>query len=237
MPQSQLDLYNMAVASTGGDFTIATLVEESVPRELCDLYYETVYKTVLRAAHWKVAKRFARLVKVKERDFSQDWAADDPEPDWMFSYAMPSTALAARHLNDFSMFTVGWDETTSQDVLYANVGGPNANDAPILTFTADIGPDPVNWNPDLYLATAYGLASYISRPLNGKRAQAMEMLQIANDLILSARAHTANEQQVIQRVIPSELAARGFDAFPEFRFIQQYGPLLALPGTQPIGPK
>ena len=239
MAQSQVALYNLAISAVGGDYTISATNEESIPAEICELWYENVRQTVLRAAFWQTAKRHVRMTKAAARDSetgydtdtAADWQTSDPEPGWAFSYTLPSNMLRARYLTDFSMFTLGWEEEGSHKILSANVGGETADDAPILAYTIDVT-DVTLWEPDLYQAIAYGLAGHIAMPLTGKPGKAEMMFTLANGLINEARANTANEMHVMLQQAPGRLQARGYAYQPVLNpYVYPYGNFLAGTGA------
>ena len=175
---------------------------------------------MLRAAHWKCAKRFARVVEDTERDTSADWVSTDPEPGYGFSYTLPSSMLAARYLTDFSQFTIGYE--TSAMLLHCNVGGSATTDAPILCYTIDVT-DVTLWEPDLYQAMVYALAASISMPLHAKVERAKFNYQLANDAILTARTATANEMYRLLQQTPSVLDARGYEYEMNAPYLYPYG--------------
>lgn len=228
MAQSQLNLYNMALAACGADYSLSATNEETIPASVCNLWYENVRQTVLRAAHWKSAKRYARLTEEAERDLSADWVTTDPEPGYAFSYALPSSLLAARYLTDFSQFDIGYDN--DKKILSCNIGGSAATDAPVLCYTIDVT-DVTLFEPDLYQALIYGLAAHISMPLTGKVARVRGLLELANGVLLSARAATANEMYVVYNQFTERLQARGFTHNIPSIYVYPYGGLLAAPGA------
>lgn len=206
MAQSQLALYNMALAVAGQDYTIAATSEESVPAEVCELWYENVRQTVLRAAHWNSARRFARLTEEAERDDSADWVAADPNPGWLYSYDLPASMLAPRYLTSFDQFDIGYDNDGK--VLNCNVGGSAATDAPVLCYTVDVT-DVTLYEPDLYQAMIYGLAGQIVMPLTGKTSRARNIFDLANGLLMQARAQNANDRYQLVSQRPETLQLRG----------------------------
>jgi len=228
MAQSQLNLYNLALAIVGSDYTISATNEASIPAETCDMWYENVRQVALRAAHWNSAKRYARLVEDTERDTAADWVSTDPEPGYGFSYALPANMLAARYMTDFSQFTLGYE--TAAKIISSNIGGSAATDAPILCFTVDVT-DLTIWEPDLYQAIAYALAAHVSIPLTGKVSKSVNNFQLANNIILEARAATANEIRRFMTQRPETLAARGYSYTVAAPYVYPYGALFSNTGA------
>lgn len=230
MAQSQLALFNLAIAATGTGYTLAATDEDSVPAAMCSLIYENVRQSMLRAAHWNCAKRFARLVEDVERDTAAAWVSGDPEPGYAFSYTAPANLLYARYLTDLSEFVVSDDGTDK--IISCNVGGAAATDAPVLCYTIDVT-DPTRWEPDLYQGIWYMLAAHLSLPLTGKVTRARELFDLANNLVLTARANTANEMLRLVQSVPQVMQLRG-NYFPTVTpFIYPYGAML-VPSGAPV---
>ena len=226
MAQSQLALYNLAVAILGEPFTIEAVDEETIPAEDCTLWYENVRQTVLRAAHWKSCKRFVKLsTEVADRSDGGDWEAGDPHPGFKYSYELPSGWLAARHLSSYDRFDVGYDDTNSKHVLYCDEVDP------ILVYTKDVT-DVTLWESDLYKAVAYGLAAHITPQRTGKRAKSADNIAMANEIITNARVATANEEYGrMDQPIPESLAVRGYAPYVAYGYIAPYGALLTGTGV------
>jgi hypothetical protein len=229
MAQSQLALYNMALAACGMDYTLAATSEESVPAEACELWYENVRQTVLRAAHWNSARRFARLTEEAERNTATDWTSTAPNPGWLYSYDLPSSILAARYLTTFDQFDIGYDNDGK--VLNCNIGGDVSTDAPILCYTVDVT-DVTLWEPDLYQAVVYGLAGHITMPLTGKVSRARMNFELANGLLMQARAQSANERYQLITQWAESLQIRGhIGAQVTNAFVAPYGSLFSSTGA------
>jgi len=241
MAQSQVALYNLAIAACGGDYTVSATSEESIPAETCELFYENVRQTVLRAAYWPCAKRHVRMTKAAARDAETgydsntdaDWQTSDPEPGYAYSYTLPNSMLRARYLSTFEVFSLGWEEEGDHAIISCNSGGVTADDAPILCYTKDVT-DVTTWEADLYQSVAYGLAAHIALPLTGKTTKADTLFTLANSFILMARANSANEMAHLRNVqqMPERLQARGYAYSPIIApYIYPYGNLLTGTGA------
>ena len=215
MAQSKLALYNMALSACGADYTLTDPNQEVIPAAICNLWYESARQTVLRASHWNVAKRFARLTKERSRAVvtgytsttGEEWVDTDPQPGYAFSYTLPDEMLYARFLTDFDQFEIGYAD--DKKILSANYGGPDALDVPVLCYTTDVD-DVTLWEPDLYQAVAYGLAGHICMPLHGKPSRAAQQYQLANGIIIEANTNSANEMHQKLTQMPERLQARGY---------------------------
>lgn len=83
------------------------------------------------------------------------------------------------------------------------------------------------WDPQLGLAIAFALASYIGMPLHAKVARVKEAMEVANAKILQARISAANSEDNQYDVLPDWIAARGYaGGAPVAKFIYPLGPML-----------
>jgi hypothetical protein len=228
MAQSQLALYNLAIATTGTNYRLTATSEESEPAELCELFFENVRQTLLRAAHWRCAKRFARLTEEAERDTAASWVSTDPEPGFLFSYEIPDSMLAARYLSDFSQFELGYE--TDQKIISCDIGGADTDDAPVLCYTIDVT-DVTLYDPDLYMAMYYALGAHLSMPLTGKPARAQSLFGLANQQILEARAATANEMHRLFKERSLRMQARDAAVMVQTPYIYPYGNMFSGTGA------
>lgn len=228
MAQSQLNLYNLAVSQAVGDYSISATNEASLPAETCELWYENTRQVILRAAHWNSAKRFARLVQETARNTAADWVTTDPEPGYAYSYALPANLLACRYLTTFEQFVLGYDN--DKKIISCNSGSTTASERPVLCYTIDTT-DPTLWEVDLYQAMVWGLAANICLPLQGKPQRARVLFSFANELLLQARANTANEMHRLMTSAPEGLALRGYTFTAPERYIYPYGSLFMTPGA------
>lgn len=228
MAQSQLNLYNLAVSLAGGDYTIASTGEGSIPAAACELHYENVRQVMFRAAHWNSLRRFARLTQDAERDDDAAWVSTDPSPGWAFSYALPTSCLAARFLADFSEFDLSYDNNSR--ILNTNLGGTATEDKPILCYTVD-STDPTLWEPDLYQSVYLALAAIICGPLTGKNAKVQTLSAMANSILASARAANANEYFRRFQQTPGNLQARGYNYTVSTPFVYPYGAMFSVTGA------
>jgi len=217
--QSQVNLYNLALSACGHDYTVAAVDEQSIAAETCELWYENVRQVMLRTAFWSSTKRSLRLTLEAERDNNVDWVAADPLPGYSYSFDWPSNMMAARYLSTFGQFELGYDN----DGRTINTN----EEEPILIYSVDVT-DPTAWEPDLYQAMIYAMAAHITMPLTGKVARRQSNLQLALDLIMSARANNANEINRLFHYQSTSLRLRGYSSGPEIPYIAPYGPWYAL---------
>lgn len=219
----------MALSEVGEDYTLTTVNDAVVAASICNLWWENTRQVVLRAAHWKCAKRIARLVEREARDLTAAWVPGDPEPGWAFSYDIPAGMLAARYLTTFEEFDISFDDASKN--IVANVGGTVVpDDQPILVYTADVT-DPLLLDPDLYQGLIFALAANIAMPLTNKTGKIQTLISLTNSYILTARANSANEMARLFQQTPASLQARGYVYGMQTPFVQSYGPMFSATGA------
>lgn len=223
MAQNKLGIFRQALLLTGVTHTVDSPDENSYTAEVCRIAYDTVLDQVLRGAFWPSARAAARLATLAARDTSADWVSTDPFPGWLYAYAAPADMIAARYISTFGRFSEGVLGTTR--TIFSN------EEEAILIYTKRLT-EPSLWDVSLYKAVYHALAAEICMPLHGKSARAERATQLANQMILQARADTANVEFNQQETVPSWISARGFSGniSPE-RFIVPYGPLLTSQGA------
>ncbi len=218
MALNEVKIYNMAINAIGNRDDVAATTESSREAEVCRTWYEPVRDFVLRAAYWPSCKAFSRLALQAERDTNEVWVSTDPEPGYLYVYAGPSDMLAPRYLTTFANFSYG---------VYGTARSISTNqETPILCYTkrqTDIS----LWDPQLQLAVALALASFISGPLRAKPGVDNKTREQANQLILEARVNTANSEQQDYETLPEWITARGFGGAASSRFFWPTGPLIS----------
>lgn len=223
---SVLELYNLAFSAAGGRRQMSSTTEVSREAELCNLWYPTVRDHIFRAAPWPSLRSSARLSVEVERDVDEAWLATDPEPGWRFAYTAPVGMVRPRYLSDFSKFVMA----TRPD---GSVGIMSQTENAVMTFTKRVE-QPQAWDTDLYFSVVYGLAAFITRPLNGMPELAATNREIANGIITTARVNAANTDVNMYETIPDWIAARGYSGnAPSTRFIYPSGSMLTV--TEGVG--
>jgi hypothetical protein len=219
MAQDQTKLYNLALTSLGDRGKVSSPSEKSRGAEMCELWYEPVRDIVLRAAFWPVAKDYALLALSASRDVSLPWAPGDPEPGYLYTYKQPGNILYPRYLTSYAPFVTGIN-SSDELVIHTN------ELSPILVFTKQ-STNVSTWDATLYMAITAALGAAIALPLTGKRAIAQILARRADEIIMDARAQSANEATIGQDQLPAALVARGFaGAAEETRFIQPFDSLV-----------
>jgi hypothetical protein len=200
MAATMLQLWNQSLGALGHTETIAAPDEVSRAAELCTLYYETARDSVFRAAPWPDLTGFKRLAQTSERDTDEDWVMTDPPPGWLYAHALPSDCVRPRFLSTWDHFEVSM--VGDVQVIASNV------ELPILTYTRRIE-NPAAWDTDLYISVMYVLAAFIAKGITGNDSDLNNMVTLAREKILEARAIAANLNFKPVESIPDWLQARG----------------------------
>lgn len=220
MAKDVLSVFNLAASIAGSHDTMSSPDEISREAELCRLWYEPIRDFVLRAAPWASTKAFARLTALKARDTALDWAAGDPEPGFLYAYALPSNMIYPRYLANFGRFTMALYDQNRLAIM-TNV------ESPVLCYSIQQN-TPAMWDQHLYMAIAHALGAKITIPLNGKDQRARQAVEEANQLIMAARTSQANVDHNTYESLPEWITARGFGGGMESRFYYPFGPMLTL---------
>ena len=198
---SKVDLFNRALSEVGADSSVSEENEQSREASLCRLWYEPSRDSVLRAAPWPSATKYARLAKVAERDQDEPWKNSDPDPQFRYSFAVPSDLLRPFHLHDFSRFAFTGNRISCES--------PD----PILYYISR-QVDITSWSVDLQNAVIYRLASHIAKPYTGSTDLAQLAMQKALMLTEDAITTAANQQHMQYDTLPEFIQARGYAEYP-----------------------
>lgn len=224
MATSEVDIYNLALSAVGTRSSVSSPTENSREAEICNLWFPRVRDFILRSAPWPSAKGYRRLTVLAERDFSAPWVSGDPDPEFRFAYAVPSSMLTPRYLYGFGRFALSV-YTSQQGSTRALM--TDQRDA-ILCFTRR-ETNVALWDQQLLMAVVNALAAVIAMPLHGKPDRAAAAAEQANSYILEARVTNANTDQVQYESVPSWIAARGYgDRAPDAKFVYPDGPMFSM---------
>lgn len=161
------------------------------------------------------------------------WSTAYPPPPWLYEYAYPSDCLQGRKLiANFTLGTVGgvpifpgplpgsggpfttapgqkfsvatdFDSSANQiKVILANV------DQALLSYTRDITIESL-WDSQFEEAMVGVLAAKLCFALSGDKSRANDLMKIANDKIIMARAGDGNESLTVMNHMPDWIRAHG----------------------------
>lgn len=226
MVSSVLDVYNAALSAAHAKGRLSSLSQESPELYECNLWYETVAKTVQEAAYWPSCRYVNYLSLQSERTTSAAWALGDPMPEYKYKYDVPDNYLRAWYLTNFDRFDLSFDIAENNVVINTNV-----DDAALVY--ARYQNNPAHWTPSQTLATIYGLAAHICGQLTGQGSIVQKNVRMANDLLLQAQAVSRSHPENQVKVLPPALAARGYDDvhYDSVRYYYPFGGLFSLGET------
>lgn len=197
----EVTIYNLACSSVTTTSSIATPDEDSPEANECALWYELVRDWVLESAMWPCATQTSRLALLSTRDEDLDWVQGDPLTGFLYAYGRPSDMLRPRYLTGFGQFSLALREDTP--ALMTNQSGA------LLVYTKR-QENIDTWDRDLQLCVIHTLAAKVARKLTGSRSKMLDNFNIANEMILQARASARNQlMNQLPDFAPSSLVARG----------------------------
>lgn len=197
----EVDIYNLACSSVTTTSSISSVDEDSVEANTCALWYDFVRDWVLESAMWPCATQTSRLALLSTRNQDLDWAAGDPLTGFSYAYARPSDMLRPRYLTSFGQFQLALRNDTPALMTDESTA--------LLVYTKRQTVIDT-WDNDLRMAIMHTLAAKIARTLTGSRSKMLDNFNIANEMILTARAAARNQLQPrLADFAPSSLVARG----------------------------
>lgn len=217
MATDEVGIYNLALSIVGAKSSVSDVSEKSRERELCTLWYQPTIEQILRAAPWQCATAWRRLALAKERDNTEAWVTNDPDPGWRYAYSTPPDMIRPRFISDYSRFSLS--------VLNGSHAIMTNREDAVLCYTArqlQVG----MWDAQLKMAVVHTLAAYVAMPLLGKPARAQNALETATRLVMEARQSNANEEEESHEALPVWFQARGYGYTPTTRYIYPNGPML-----------
>lgn len=202
MAGSNLEIWNMALATAGSQVTVSDETEQSPQANTVRLFYDEVRTFVNTQAPWGFALDWARLAVKAERDFDEAWTNTDPAPGWRYAYSLPNGMLSPFYLQTFSPFEIGLNQ--GAPALFTN------QEQAVLRFVRD-QPNVGYWGPEFTNAVISLLAFRISPVVNAKLARRDRLREEAFEFILDARTQAANDE-VSQdyEILPEAINARGY---------------------------
>lgn len=193
MADSVVGIYNRALSQAGITEFVSDVNEASLTAQVCNLWYDTTRRAVLRTAPWPSARRDQRLALVTERDGA--WSSGQAPDPFRQSYGVPSDLLLPFHLAGFGSFSLQ-DNNAGTTLLVTN------EPTPILHYIFD-QTNVQRWDEGLHMAVVMSLAVFISTPLAASSARAQENQIRAMDIIGNAQAAAANQMSLKYESVPA----------------------------------
>lgn len=198
---SDVGICNLALGHLGSGKTIADIeTEKSDEARACKLFLDTCKKIALRDYAWPFANRIEPLQLV----------AEDPNPDWMFSYRYPVSCVT------FKKILSGLRNDTNDSKIVYDIGSDSQG---LLIFTDEANAygkytnnvtNPQLFPPDYLMAVSLLLAYNI-----GPRVMAGDPFNMAakakaryDEDYAMAKTNASNEEQHEQQPETDSIRAR-----------------------------
>lgn len=170
----KVEICNLALGRIAAA-TIQSLTEKSKEARTCNLYYDSVRKTVLRQHSWNFATETVTLALLSATDL-----------EWDYVYQLPVDCIKVIEIIPINGIKVPYKvrgKTLLTDQAEA-----------VLKYVKDID-DPTYFDDQFVTAFSYRLAADLAMPLTGKQGYQNQMYQLYVSELNSARAIDASESQ------------------------------------------
>jgi len=213
MVVSVVEIFNMALSACGVDGFVAAEDENTKEAKVCRMWYPSVRDNLMAAAPWASVKAFARLALLATRDKSAAWTTADPNPQFLYAYALPADLAHPYHLQSYARFSYD----LCGDVRVISTDEPT----PILHYSAR-RENVSLWEQGLQMAIIHTLATHIARPVTGRSGTVQENAQIAMMHVEQAQRNSANGEDLAEDMLPDWIAARGYNDQRPVRFFYPF---------------
>ncbi len=189
---SETQIGNMALSHIGARSRIESLGENRAEATEINLWYDWSRRQILEAFDWGFARK--RLKLALHGDTISTTSTDPLAGVWGFRYQYPADAIVMRKIqhpnappDDAIPFDIELNLDGTQKTILTDM-----NDA-VGVYTSDIT-SPTLFSPFFVSTLSHLIAHYVAFPLTGKRNIKGDELQIYNEMIRLAPAHSANER-------------------------------------------
>lgn len=236
---SPVDVANLALDGIGARFSITSIDPPGPPNNpnavVVARQYQLRIDALHRAAHWNFARKQVALNVLKAAQGTPENPAGTTLPippyPWQYEYSYPADCLAARFLipdppltgttNVLAGGTVQtptWFPPIGFKFVVAVDTDKNGNQIKVilsdleyaqLVYTARIQ-NPDLWDPQFVSAAAATLGAWLVNPLARNAQVLKEQIQIATNIITSARISDGNEGVTSVDHLPDWMSVRGW---------------------------
>lgn len=183
---------NMALSHIGARSKIESLEEVSSEAAEILLWYDWSRRQVLEAFDWGFARK--RLTLALHGDTISTTSTDPLAGVWGFRYQYPADCVVMRKIQNPNAppdDAIPFDVETSLDGLEKTIL-TDMNDA-VGVYTYD-AVSPTLFSPFFISTLSHLIAHYVAYPITGKRQVALQEMQIYQQMLGMASAHSANER-------------------------------------------
>jgi hypothetical protein len=208
---SVVGIYNRALTQAGITELVTEVNEASLPAQICNLWYDTARRAVLRSAPWPSARKDRRLSLVSTRDGA--WLSGQAPDPFRYAYGVPADLLLPFHLESWGSFSLR--DNGSGTTLFVT------NDVdPVLYYNFD-QQNVQKWDEGLHLSVVFSLAVFISTPLSASQSRAQENAMRAVEITGQAMAAAANQMNLNYESQPAYLGGYNVPSTSP-RFVYQF---------------
>lgn len=239
---SVISIANRSLGSIGAQAQIQNLDEGSTESNAVNLFYQSTFEALARAARWGCLKKQGQLTLVAAAPGTpvnpQGATTPYPPNPWLYSYAVPSDSLFIRQLvpprptlqnsgavpifptNNF----LGQNCDARRQIPYELGYGADKNGNAIEVINTNLGgalaiytvnqPNPQFWDSLLQQAMVSSLSVFLSASVSGDKALVQMQRAAAESMIMQARTMDGNENPVSQDHVPDWMAARNGESGP-----------------------
>lgn len=233
--QSITSICNLSLLALGNQSQISNLNEGSPQSNACSALFSFVYESLARTARWGCLNKQLSLTMIQAASGTPEnplgTSLPLPQQPWLYGYLYPSDCLMMRFLQPPVIATAGsgipqttlansvtpWipgQATIPYSIGYSTDSQNNPlqmvltnQEQAIANYTVN-QQNPQTWDSLFTSAYVASLAAYLVPALSlDKQLQTLQ-IQIADRLILQARAADGNENPISQDRVPDWILAR-----------------------------
>jgi len=253
---SQTSLANRALLQIGGNALIGNLSTNDDPASVAvNVLWSSTFEQLARTAWWNCLRAQTSLSLLKAQtgtpENPQGTTLPAPPVPWLYEYALPSTCLHARYIiPTLPAGVVGAPQLTTGQINAPLWTGNNRNQIPFqvgydtdaqgnpvsviltnqsqaqLVFTVN-QPNPTIWDSQFQAAFVASLAAFLVPALTLHMPLMQIQVQIAERIIMEARAADGNEGTVSQNREADWITARS-GATPDAYLNALYPPYMSM---------
>lgn len=235
---SILSIWNRSLGSIGARASVQNQGEKTPQANACNLYFQPVFESLARTAHWNCLLRQIRLTLVAAAvgtpENPQGTTLPCPPIPWRYAYLLPPDSLYIRQLvppprypqptsGGIPMFPPGLAPLTYYGnrvayIPYQVSSWANPQNQPQQVILTDLchalcnytvnQPNPQQWDSLFQTAMVASLAVYLAGSLTGDKTLMNMQAKIAENAIAQARVRDANEEPNSQDREAEWIAAR-----------------------------
>ncbi len=233
---SIITICNRSLGAAASRAMIQSLNEGSAEAIACNLYFQSTYESLARAAQWGCLKKQDNLTLLLSAPGTQNnpqgLITPYPPNPWLYTYLIPPDSLYIQRLvpppklpppGTTPVFPQGtftqWGRFSRAPIPYEIGYRNDTNGNPCQVINTSLAaaeaiyivnqPNPQFWDSSFQAAMVASLAAYLVTTLSLDKGLMQANIGIAKDLIAQAKMRDGNESPVSQAREAPWIAARG----------------------------